>query len=206
MKNLAFHSLLRWKMIILPILTTSLVPLSWKGWENELFQLVKYTRKCFMQRASATFQIDALRVAKWWGDVNSPLQPLPPQSSLSACSHCTLRQTSLNSFSSFSFSSGEADAWRSEYGSKMCWNKSDDIAYVIGSRPLISLFTALYFFVRVEGRAQRIARDLDASARKPKRRGATLLPSPHCVLALSGVPDLRVEKRREEAVNSLLSI
>ena len=46
------------------------------------------------------------------------------------------------------------------------------------------LFTALYFFVGSEAREQRIARDLDASAR---RRYA---------LVVSGVRDLRVEKKR----------
>ena len=39
MRNLAFHSLLRWKMIIPPILTTSLIQFSKKGWENVLFEL-----------------------------------------------------------------------------------------------------------------------------------------------------------------------
>ena len=39
MKNLAFHSLLRWKMITLPILTSSLIDFSLKGWENILFGL-----------------------------------------------------------------------------------------------------------------------------------------------------------------------
>ena len=34
MKKLAFHSLLRWKLIMLPILTTSRLHLSLKGWEN----------------------------------------------------------------------------------------------------------------------------------------------------------------------------
>ena len=38
MKNLAFHSLLSWKMIILPILTTSLIHLSLKGWGNVHFE------------------------------------------------------------------------------------------------------------------------------------------------------------------------
>ena len=37
MKNVAFHSLLRWKMIILPILTTSRMLFFLKGWENVLF-------------------------------------------------------------------------------------------------------------------------------------------------------------------------
>ena len=39
MGSLAFHSFLRWKMIILPILTTSLIVNSLKGWENVLFEL-----------------------------------------------------------------------------------------------------------------------------------------------------------------------
>ena len=33
-EELAFHSLLRWKMIILPILTTSLIHFPFKGWES----------------------------------------------------------------------------------------------------------------------------------------------------------------------------
>ena len=37
MENLALHSFLRWKMIILPILITSLIHFSSKGWENVLF-------------------------------------------------------------------------------------------------------------------------------------------------------------------------
>ena len=39
MKNLAFHCLLRWKMIIPPILTTSLIHFSSNGWENVLFEI-----------------------------------------------------------------------------------------------------------------------------------------------------------------------
>ena len=41
MRNLAFHSLLRWKMITLPILTTSLFSIHFplKGWENVLYEL-----------------------------------------------------------------------------------------------------------------------------------------------------------------------
>ena len=38
MKNLAFHSLLRWK-IILPVLAASLIHFSLKSWENVLFEL-----------------------------------------------------------------------------------------------------------------------------------------------------------------------
>ena len=47
-ENLAFYHLRRWKMIMLPILTTSLIHCSLKGWENVLFYLgserVKQTR------------------------------------------------------------------------------------------------------------------------------------------------------------------
>ena len=39
MENLTFHSLLRWKVIILQILTTSLIQSLLKGWENTLFEL-----------------------------------------------------------------------------------------------------------------------------------------------------------------------
>ena len=39
MENLAFHSLLRWKMITLPTLNTSLIHFSSKGLENVLFYL-----------------------------------------------------------------------------------------------------------------------------------------------------------------------
>ena len=39
MKNMAFHSLLIWKMIILPILTISLTRFSWTVFENVLFEL-----------------------------------------------------------------------------------------------------------------------------------------------------------------------
>ena len=39
MENLAFRSLFRWKMIILPVLTTSLIHFCLKGWENALFEL-----------------------------------------------------------------------------------------------------------------------------------------------------------------------
>ena len=39
MENLAFDSLLRWKIIILPILITSHTHFSVKGWENVLMNL-----------------------------------------------------------------------------------------------------------------------------------------------------------------------
>ena len=38
-KNVAFHSSLRWGMIILPILNNSLIHFSLKCWENALFEL-----------------------------------------------------------------------------------------------------------------------------------------------------------------------
>ena len=38
-EELGFHCLLRWKMIILPILTTSLIYFPSNGWENVLFEL-----------------------------------------------------------------------------------------------------------------------------------------------------------------------
>ena len=44
MKNLAFHSLHRWKMIILPILTTPLIRFSWQG----------YRRMCFLSLGFST--------------------------------------------------------------------------------------------------------------------------------------------------------
>ena len=53
MKKLAFHSLLRWKMIILSILTTLLIHFSLRGWENVLLNLgVKGIRQlCIMLHA-----------------------------------------------------------------------------------------------------------------------------------------------------------
>ena len=54
MKNLAFHSLLRWKMIIVPIPTTSLIHFLFVGWENVLFELgsegVKVTGRCLIRK------------------------------------------------------------------------------------------------------------------------------------------------------------
>ena len=38
-EHLAFHSVLWWKIIILPILTSTLIHFSLKGWENVLFEL-----------------------------------------------------------------------------------------------------------------------------------------------------------------------
>ena len=39
MKNLAFHSLLKWKIIILSVSTTLCIHFSLKGWENVRFEL-----------------------------------------------------------------------------------------------------------------------------------------------------------------------
>ena len=39
MENVTFHSLLRWKIIILPILANSFLHFLFKGWENVLFEL-----------------------------------------------------------------------------------------------------------------------------------------------------------------------
>ena len=56
MKNLAVHSLLRWKMIILLIPTTSLVRFPLKGWENVLFELRGDRSKALLPRAPAPVQ------------------------------------------------------------------------------------------------------------------------------------------------------
>ena len=45
MKNWGFHSLLRRKMIILPIITTSLIHSSLKGWENVLCPPISFFRR-----------------------------------------------------------------------------------------------------------------------------------------------------------------
>ena len=56
MRNLAFHSLLRWKMIVLLILTTTLLNFSLEDWENVRFELgserVKYGEPRNMNAAS----------------------------------------------------------------------------------------------------------------------------------------------------------
>ena len=79
MKNLAFHSLLRWKMIILAILTTSLIHFSFKGWANVLFGLgswliqfvcffrgdcwVQYLREApFCERSSSSYFLHAGKI------------------------------------------------------------------------------------------------------------------------------------------------
>ena len=54
-ENLIFHSLFRWKMIFLPILTTSLIHSSLKGWENELFELGSGRAKRLLQHITQMF-------------------------------------------------------------------------------------------------------------------------------------------------------
>ena len=58
MENLGCHQLLRWKMIILPILTTSLIHFSLKGCENVLFEL-----------GSESVQRIKSRFLKWQGNL-----------------------------------------------------------------------------------------------------------------------------------------
>ena len=60
MENLAFHSLLRWKMIIPSTLTTSPIHFSLKGWENVRFELmgVKWLRVTHWQIAYLTLPGD----------------------------------------------------------------------------------------------------------------------------------------------------
>ena len=58
MKNLVFHSLLRWKMIILPSLTTSLMHLSLKGWEKVLFELESENRSPAVEFARTTYEFE----------------------------------------------------------------------------------------------------------------------------------------------------
>ena len=65
MKNLAFHSLLGWKLITLPILTTSLTHFSLKGWENVLFWTWEWKGYCnFSFRVNAVPQDRAVKPAQ----------------------------------------------------------------------------------------------------------------------------------------------
>ena len=57
MENLAFHILLRSKMIILPTLTTSLIHFSLKGWENVLFELRSERGNLFLHRPNYTLRL-----------------------------------------------------------------------------------------------------------------------------------------------------
>ena len=63
MKNLAFHSLPGWNVIILPILTTLLVHFSLKGWENVRLGSERVERsKSFGRRASPRRR----ELLTWW--------------------------------------------------------------------------------------------------------------------------------------------
>ena len=70
MKNLACHSLLRWKMIILPILATSFMHFSLKGWENVLFELGSESDKHSVTRtvrSTAKALVRCIRLPSWSG-------------------------------------------------------------------------------------------------------------------------------------------
>ena len=64
MKNLTFHSLLRWGTIVLLILATSLIHFSLKVWENVLFEL-----GCERSEQTWTWVEGQCRVTStsWWG-------------------------------------------------------------------------------------------------------------------------------------------
>ena len=69
MKNLAFHSFLKWKMIILPILTISLIHSSLEGWENVLFELGVLMSKISVSCSLlAILQRDVTHAAAWSPD------------------------------------------------------------------------------------------------------------------------------------------
>ena len=51
MKELTFHSLLRWKMIFLPVLTTSFIHVAFKGWENNVIFFILGVRKTWTCRS-----------------------------------------------------------------------------------------------------------------------------------------------------------
>ena len=65
MKNLALHSLLRSKMIILPILTTSLIHFSLKSWENVLFELGRESGTSRVQTTAVSFRCFSSRCIRW---------------------------------------------------------------------------------------------------------------------------------------------
>ena len=97
MKNLAFHSLLRWKMSRLPILTTWL-RLSLKRWENVLFELgsetlgrndqAKYGKVHFIWQGNEYVETRRLQFSQspfssgsiFWETQSKKLQSLPPPS------------------------------------------------------------------------------------------------------------------------------
>ena len=109
MENLAFHSLLRWKMIIPSTLTTSPMHLSLKGWENVLFELgserVKISFLLFFLHDPDRHCVDTQGRGHW---------PLEPQTAmvrglLDLCS--SLRQA-LPAWSRMTDSSFRITAWR----------------------------------------------------------------------------------------------
>ena len=63
MENLTFHSLLRWKMIILPTLITKLTHIVLRGWENALFE-IRSERVKFMQRLQHLQRVGPLQNIK----------------------------------------------------------------------------------------------------------------------------------------------
>ena len=74
MKNMAFHSLLRWKMILLPILTTSLMHFYLQGLENVLFELrserikdkLHFLWKCQSAQLSVFLTLDRQGILSWF--------------------------------------------------------------------------------------------------------------------------------------------
>ena len=50
-----------WKMILVPVLTTSLIHFSWKGWENVLFELgIERVKLCYIVASSRAALCDQL--------------------------------------------------------------------------------------------------------------------------------------------------
>ena len=69
MENVTFHSLLRWKVIILQILATSLISRFLKGWENGLFELRSERVKISM--AAVSHPLSTYHVSNSWPKTNS---------------------------------------------------------------------------------------------------------------------------------------
>ena len=65
MKNLDFHSSLKWKMIILPILTTSLIHFSLRGCENVLYELVSERLKLDRQDIPGRKNFKSRTTQRW---------------------------------------------------------------------------------------------------------------------------------------------
>ena len=89
-ENLALHSLLKWKIIILPILNTSLIHLFLKGWENVPFQLGSERANKTMERRTflsspylsnlvpRLFHLTAGAGAVRWKSLGTRLLPFTP--------------------------------------------------------------------------------------------------------------------------------